>query len=272
MSWNRVQDVDVPDILGFLLPREWTCVAFTTRIKAAEDSVIYADRDGNSICQAVMFAQHGVVLPVLDPRRESHGFDPLRAQHPVHSVMGLLEYVRTAQERLGTHPVVAIDYHLMTLTKHAFEAIDTSETPNILVRTATPADSGPLLGLQRGYELEEVLLDPRTFSKKACLARLNQSLSRQIVYLAELHRKPVAKAGTNARGYQVDQLGGVYTEGRHRNRGLARAVVAAVLRHVFRTKPMASLYVKKDNIPALRLYTGLGFEIRRDFRVSYFGL
>jgi predicted GNAT family acetyltransferase len=89
--------------------------------------------------------------------------------------------------------------------------------------------------------------------------------------MAELGGVPVAKAGTNARGFTTDQIGGVFTRPDLRHRGAARAVMTALLEHVRRDRRQACLFVKKDNAPAIRLYLGLGFDVRGEYRISYYG-
>ena len=88
----------------------------------------------------------------------------------------------------------------------------------------TPAALYPL---QRDYELEEVLIEPGHFDPQTCLANLRSTLRRQIVILAEQDGRPVSKAGTNARGFDADQIGGVFTVEGQRGRGLARRVMVA---------------------------------------------
>jgi predicted GNAT family acetyltransferase len=80
----------------------------------------------------------------------------------------------------------------------------------------------------------------------------------------------VAKAGTNARGFGVDQIGGVFTLEKLRNSGIAFRVMEELLRQVFAHKDMACLFVKKDNLPALALYKRLGFATADSYRISYF--
>ena len=101
---------------------------------------------------------------------------------------------------------------------------------------------------------------------------LKRSLRDELVYVAELDGVPVAKAATNARGFGVDQIGGVYTVPEKRSKGLAARVVADLLETVFRDKAAACLFVKKKNRPALALYDRLGFTPVTDYIISYYGM
>jgi predicted GNAT family acetyltransferase len=101
---------------------------------------------------------------------------------------------------------------------------------------------------------------------------LRASLREELVYEAERDGVPVAKAATNARGFTVDQIGGVYTTPRERGKGIGGLVVTALLREVFAEKKGACLFVKKRNFPAIALYERLGFSYVTDYVISYYGL
>ena len=80
----------------------------------------------------------------------------------------------------------------------------------------------------------------------------------------------MGKAGTNARGFRVDQIGGVYTLPARRGRGIAAALMAALLADILGQGRKPSLFVKPTNAAALALYRSLGFEDIGDFRADYF--
>jgi predicted GNAT family acetyltransferase len=101
---------------------------------------------------------------------------------------------------------------------------------------------------------------------------LKAALKEEIVYVAELDGVPVAKAATNARGFDVDQIGGVYTVPGERGKGIGAVVVGALLKALFAEKSSACLFVKKRNRPAIALYDRLGFEPVTDYIISYYGM
>ena len=70
--------------------------------------------------------------------------------------------------------------------------------------------------------MEEVVIDPSHFSDAQCMKFLKHSLKEELVYVAERDGLPVAKAATNARGFGVDQVGGVYTVPAERNKASGR--------------------------------------------------
>ena len=127
-----------------------------------------------------------------------------------------------------------------------------------------------LLPLQIRYELEEVVINRKRYSEQVCRQNLKRALRQQLVLMAEQNGRVVAKAGTNARGFTTDQIGGVFTVENERNSGIAFRVMEELLRRIFSDKHTASLFVKKDNLPALSLYRKLGFRIFDGYQISYF--
>ena len=120
------------------------------------------------------------------------------------------------------------------------------------------------------YELEEVYIDKTLFDEHVCRMHLRKNLKKQIIYVAEVHGRPVAKGGTNARGYRVDQIGGVYTQENIRKRGIAYLLMHKLLSHIFTEKEKCCLFVKKTNTAAIRLYKKLGFKIKGNYKITYF--
>jgi predicted GNAT family acetyltransferase len=187
--------------------------------------------------------------------------------------MGPAVEVRWLESGMGRPPAASVDYTLMSLGKADFRRRMNPEEPSpprLLLRPAEPRDLQPLFPLQRAYELEEVVVFPERFSDQSCRLNLRRTLRQQLVFLAELDGRTVAKAGTNARGFQVDQIGGVYTDEALRGEGIATRVMTALLERIFRTKRMASLFVKPDNQAAMALYRKLGFRSLDRYRISYF--
>lgn len=71
----------------------------------------------------------------------------------------------------------------------------------------------------------------------------------------------VAAAGTHvvSERYGVAALGAVITRPSHRRRGLSKAVVSALCRHLIPRYETIGLNVEATNTPAVRVYDGLGF-------------
>ena len=174
-------------------------------------------------------------------------------------------------------PSTRIEYRLMRLARASWagpaaHASAAAAAEGVRVRRSGIGDAALLFPLQRAYELEEVVIDPALFSDAACLKLLRQGLRQELVFHASRDGRPLAKAGTNARGFGVDQIGGVFTLASERGKGLARIVMAALLEEIFAEKPAACLFVKTANAPAIALYERLGFTTLRGYVISYYGI
>jgi ribosomal protein S18 acetylase RimI-like enzyme len=298
-SWKRATNQDLPSLLHYLLPQEWRAVPFTSRLlkqgraflPSRPGSVVAilvgGSGAGKSVRGAVLLTRGGLLLPVMPyspgawqeraaglsrtPRPEIAL--PRTLGGGVYSIMGPTAEVRWLESTGGEKPTASVEYALMSLGEHAFRNREpglSPAPPNLRVRQAEPKDLNALFPLQRAYELEEVVVFPERFSDHSCRLNLRCTLRKQLVVMAELDGRAVAKAGTNARGFQVDQIGGVYTVEALRGSGIASQAMAELLKRLFRTKRMVSLFVKTTNQPALALYRKLGFRSLDGYRISYF--
>jgi ribosomal protein S18 acetylase RimI-like enzyme len=296
MEWIRARKIDHSRLLPFLLEREWSCVSVTSRLKAEGFPTALAIRnraaiyireepsEPGTIRELLYHSVHGMIVPVLEP--VAAGSEPDRPDLAklfsdtmpfVFSVIGLSRDVIAIERAMRRPPRHTVEYFLMTLESPAQGTADPSvdhgaATPEgIQCRRATTQDAARLFPLQGAYEREEVLLNPTSFDPASCLIQLREALRNEIVVTAEFDGRPIAKAGTNAIGYEWAQIGGVYTDRDWRGRHVARLLMRYLLAALDSEGLKACLFVKTQNEPALALYRGLGFTVRDDFRISYYG-
>jgi len=277
MSWQQASRGDFHALLEFLLPEETLFVPFTSRLRSgARGFEVYLDADRNGTVRAgFLHTSGGLLLPAFpEPGPDRSELTPiLGALHPaVHSIMGVGRCVDVVEASLPLPPTTRVEYFLMTLREGCRHPVLPARPPGLIVRMAEGDDADLLFPLQRGYELEEVVISPAHFSDGQCMKTLKLSLREQLVAIAELDGTAVGKAGTNARGYKVDQIGGVYTVPAERGKGIGMAVVSELLTRVFSEKREACLFVKKHNRSAIALYERLGFAPVTDYVISYYGL
>ncbi len=281
-------------VLDRLLDREWAYVPLTAHLRESAPPLrgapfsLYATRRDGAIADVLLRARDGLLLAAFD-----HGQDPVRTDGSqawdgrsirelrgivhspgtLHSCMGMTRDVLGAERLLGLRARVCVDHVLMTLDRGELSPRALRAGPvtdGLVVRRATLRDTPRLLALREAYELEEVILDPTRFNRDDCRRRLRRALRGELVYVAEHRGRPVATAATNTRGFQVDQIGGVFTTPELRGTGLGRTVMLALLSDIFRHKRQACLFVKTGNVTALRLYERLGFSSRGGYRISYY--
>lgn len=68
----------------------------------------------------------------------------------------------------------------------------------------------------------------------------------------------------------LNQIGSVYTEEAHRGRGYCKAVVSEICRRIVARGKIPTLFARKDNPPAVKAYTALGFEPVDDYSLIRF--
>lgn len=118
--------------------------------------------------------------------------------------------------------------------------------------------------------MEEVLLPTHRLNPSLCWSNLRSILENQVVVIAEVGGRIIAKANTNGRGFRYDQIGGVFTERDYRNQGIAQLLVRRLSGTIRRDGKRACLFVKTNNAPAIALYHRLGFVQRDDFVITYY--
>ncbi|HUX22099.1 MAG TPA: GNAT family N-acetyltransferase [Spirochaetia bacterium] len=281
MGWYPAAQRESSELLAFLRTREWSCVSFSARLVNREGGgnrifVNRSDDEGHRIVESLLLTNHGLVLPVIEPEQFTpEGYRSqllpllLAYSRNVHSVMGLEHQVRAIEELLSVQIYERIDYYLMT-REYFNVRPPQGELGNLRLRRATSSDLRALFPLQRAYEKEEVLLDPERFNATASFLALQKNLRRELIYLAELDGVPVAKAGTNARGINYYQIGGVFTLPTLRAQGIGRALMQALMWEIAQRKKHLCLFVKKSNSAAIKLYTNLGFTPRDSYAISYY--
>lgn len=77
--------------------------------------------------------------------------------------------------------------------------------------------------------------------------------------IAVKNGKFVSYAKTQAYTNTIGQIGSVYTEEEERGKGYGKAVVSEICRRIIERNRIPTLIVKKNNIPAVKAYTSLGF-------------
>ena len=283
MRWTLLTRELLDPLIRFLGPVEAGCVGFTETLLSngslqvpprTEAAVHVRIERAGDISGAILQTVGGVFYPVTSPVRpqiEREALESIRRRgRRVYSVMGKEDDVTALERALGRAPEQAVDYAHMVQREVARDYPLPRLPERFTMRGATVSDTNHLFDIQRQYEIEEVLLPGSTFDAAATRRHLRETLLRQIVLVAEIDGTPVAKAGTNARGLFYDQIGGVFTEPELRSRGISTKLMTRLLARIAADNKSASLFVKWENEPALRVYRNLGFGVEGGFRISYY--
>jgi ribosomal protein S18 acetylase RimI-like enzyme len=298
LGWRRALKADLPALCAFLKADEERRVGFSGRLlrdgelklppvlrgavwlaDAPESSAAAGQdharaREARALAGAILCHPSRLVFPIFPRTGEADRDIGLLARYfSPASIIGMAPDVLRYESIMGVEPLAAVKYLMMSHNSSGGPAapIDAPRAyPSLSLRRATVADLDVLMPLQEAYEREEVLTSIHEFNRQACRASLARALERQLMFVAEDHGVIVGKAATNARGFAVDQIGGVYTIPERRGRGVARALVSALLAESGRAGRRAALFVKPTNAPARNLYLGLGFEDSGEYRADYF--
>jgi ribosomal protein S18 acetylase RimI-like enzyme len=287
--WRRATQADLAALEVFLRGREVEAAGFIGRIlregrlrlPAAPQGGIWIREDGDArVVAALLGLPGGVWFPQLpsgagDAEGLAAAFDarptplfsgPIRPT----TVIGPAGSVRTFEACLRLVPDLSVPYRLMSRGPFAARAETRNNYEDMVVERCGLEALEALYPLQKAYEEEEVLTPLHVFDAEGCRAFLARSLREQLVFA--MGREPgvfVGKAGTNARAFTLDQIGGVYVLPELRGRGLGRALMETLLAFMGRDGRASSLFVKKTNAAALGLYRGLGYDTGDDFLADY---
>ncbi|MCR4735899.1 MAG: GNAT family N-acetyltransferase [Treponema sp.] len=124
--------------------------------------------------------------------------------------------------------------------------------------------------LQKAYMKEEVAVSGRQISDAEVSITLRQILKNQICLTLMSDGEAVAKANTNAIGFNCIQIGGVFTNPLYRRNGYAAALVSAICRRAINANKQPVLFVKEKNMPAFTLYQKLGFVECGQYEIVYY--
>ena len=149
------------------------------------------------------------------------------------------------------------------------EALNTGPA-GLILRPPFPEDEERLFALQSAYEREEVLPANADFIPSVSRLNLDHILSRERVLVAELDGQVVGKINTSARSFTRYQIGGVYVRPDCRGLGIGARMTAVFARDLLAQGRGLTLFVKKQNAAACRVYRKAGFNILADYRITYY--
>jgi len=128
--------------------------------------------------------------------------------------------------------------------------------------TATENDREELFRIER-LAFEK---DPNPKITKKELARFTPSTE----FIIRKNGLIAAKANISGVSKHFFQIGGVATREEFQGQGLAKCVVSALCKHFFAQGKTALLFTGVDNIPAIKVYTALGFKPFDDYTMLHY--
>jgi RimJ/RimL family protein N-acetyltransferase len=191
---------------------------------------------------------------------------------PVHGITGSSLQVRQVLRLLSLN-----GWPCQTDRDEALYILDLNDliVPGILLddtctaRKPIASDFDLLVEWRHQYDME-ALNTPDTKAGRAHAAdETHDQIASDRYWILENDDKPVAFSGFNAVMPDMVQIGGVWTPPEHRNKGYARAVVAASLQHV-RQAGTLNAVLFTDNHAAAAAYAAIGFQRSGDYAIVLF--
>ena len=140
----------------------------------------------------------------------------------------------------------------------------------LIVENAGTEEIEKIFILQEGFEKEEVVIEGHNFDRDLSFARFENFVEENAVYVGKIKNIPLCKLTVNAMGKNYALLAGIYTLPKYRKHGLAKAIVNSVTQKLLLADKKSVLFVKKSNIPAIKVYTDTGFKRFCDYRILYY--
>jgi predicted GNAT family acetyltransferase len=274
-AWKKLKKKQIAEAEAFLKYRERWCMNACYRFIRRESlKIVWTVHDRAGNMRALIVHSKQSLLPVFSGGPEIPPLYFLRnlfGAVPLHSIQGRredAEILEAALEKAGYQAAEKFDYDLMCLDKppRNFQSAGPS---TLVIRKPQPADMDALAELHAAYEMEEVLPSRSQFN--AAVSRLNAEriFQKEQMLVAELGGRLVGKINTNALAFTRYQVGGVYVHPDCRGLGIARRMAGEFAENIIPHGGI-SLFVKKSNPAARRVYERIGFEAAGGYRISYY--
>jgi predicted GNAT family acetyltransferase len=189
----------------------------------------------------------------------------------LHSVQGLtmeVQIMENVLERIGMTAWDIYDYDLMDLD--SLPSAKLSGPENLVLRVPQMIDLDAAAPLQAGYEMEEVLPKGAAFSPAASRINLSNIIAKGQILAAQINGRLVGKINVSSVSFTRYLVGGVYVHPDFRGMGIAKRMTQEFITSLISQGKGITLFVKKNNIPARKIYAALGFKKTGDYRITYY--
>lgn len=278
MKWKKIPREEYYRAETFLREREKLCVTASARFLRLRENRghVWRLEGPTSEIFSLLIHSRRTLFPVFNKNHLIAGprfLNRFLGKIPIHAVQGIredAELLETLMEDQGYFAADRIDYYLMSLDSMHSGSIRMPEVPGLVLRLPAAADEEQLFRLQAAYEQEEVIPKNSNFNPAACRLNLKKILSEERVLVAELDGQVVGKINSSAESFTRYQIGGVYVRPDCRGRGIGAKMTAEFSQTLLGGGKGLTLFVKKRNAAAVKIYRKAGFSILADYRISYY--
>ena len=274
-GWRKIKKSQVQGAEDLLRANEPWCMNACGRYLNNAPVWVLGSRNGPPSAVAIHYKQ--TLLPVLrdqktvPPPRFLRGF--LGGDASLYSLQGRKDdtlVMEKALEEMGLFAAEKKDYDVMCLDRPP-PPYHSAAPADLIIREPVIQDMDAIAELHAAYEQEEVLPAASEFRPASSRLNIERIFASEQMLVAEIDGCLVGKINTNATGFTRYQIGGVYVHPDYRGVGIAGKMTFEFTRILTAQGRGLSLFVKKTNIAARKVYQRIGFEIQGDYRIDYFG-
>jgi len=297
--WKKMRNSDIKQAETLLCEIEndyvSACAKFLARKDSKEPVWLLRKKKRESSSRdiaALIINSKSNIIPALRGLQEIPEFKFLKSFlrfNKIHSVQGLKNEVIILENEIkktGCKPADIIDYELMnldrppdtSLTNDSFSVnpgraagTENKNLPGSLILCVPRmTDLDAIAPLQAAYEQEEVIPSGSVFSPAASRINTARIIANGSILAAKLNGRFIAKINVSAVSFTRYQIGGVYVHPGFRGLGIAGRMASVFISSLIEEGRGVTLFVKKNNTAARRLYLKMGFTIRNDYRITYY--
>jgi len=274
-SWRKMKKSQIANAEDILRANERWCMNACGRFLKG-GSPVWLLGGKNGLPSALVIHSKQALLPVLCGQGAVPPPHFLRSVFGgnvnLYSLQGRKDDVlvmEKALEEMGLYASEEKNYDIMCLDRPPLSCRSAAPL-NLVVRKPVPQDMDALVALHASYEKEEVLPAGAEFRPDVSRLNIERIFAEEQMFVAEIDGRLVGKINTNALGFTRYQIGGVYVYPDYRGIGIAGRMTFEFVEGLVAQGRGISLFVKKNNIAARRVYQRIGFEITGDYRIDYF--
>ncbi|MCL2229779.1 MAG: GNAT family N-acetyltransferase [Treponema sp.] len=270
-----MKNADTSIVESLLRENEYDYVSACGRflVRDAAKDPIWILRQNKSKADALVINSRSTLIPVLCGMNQIPHTEFLNgffAKKKIHSVQGLKNEVcimEDALDKLQLKISDIYDYDLMSLEK--MSVIKNRGIKNLVLKVPRLTDLDAIAPLQAAYEIEEVIPKGSAFSPAASRINIANIIAGGRVLAAEIDGQFVGKINVSAVSFTRYLVGGVYVHPSYRCLGIARFMAYSFISSLAMQGRGITLFVKKSNTAARKLYASLGFAVTGDYRITY---
>jgi len=278
LKWLKLKKENIADAEKLLRENEDNYVSACSRYlsRETEKDPVWICKSKTNGLEALLINSKSILMPVFPGCKEIPSPDFLSGflrKKSIHSIQGLTAEVKLLEEALSKKGMKArdiIDYDLMSFDIPSMLNTKKNYPEKLELCVPMLSDAQELTPLQAGYEKEEVIPKGSIYNPLSSRLNIIKIIKNGKILAAKLDGRFVGKININAVSFSRYQIGGVYVCPEFRGRGIAGRMTQEFIKSLLDQGRGFTLFVKKINNAALKLYKSLGFVVHNDYRITYY--